>query len=153
MAEYEQQVQTILCFYIMLFVQHFLWNISYTCKNRRSSCERVFTSLQTADMFPVVASLPPKHNVWTQVTKRFPLCKTFVANHSLALKIKELTCDRLLTRSCTVDMFTSRNWRDNVACVQPPFFLRATHSRRLIYPDCETDWWNKHQEDSYWRED
>ena len=50
-------------------------------------------------------------------------------------------------------MFTSRNWKDNVACVQPSFFLKTTRLRRLIYPDCGTDWWNKHQEDSYWRED
>ena len=47
-------------------------------------------SLQTADKFPVVASLPLKNSLdlRTQVAKSFPWRKTF---HDLALKIKEVT--------------------------------------------------------------
>ena len=45
------------------------------------------SSLQTADVFPVVASLPPKNNV----CEWFRWRKAFLANHSLALKIKEQT--------------------------------------------------------------
>ena len=50
------------------------------------------SSLRTADAFPVVASLPPKNSVCEPERQNdFPWRKTFLANHSLALKIKELT--------------------------------------------------------------
>ena len=81
-----------------------------------------------------------------RAAKRFPWRRNFLVNHGLALKIK-----RLLARSCAVDMFTSRNWKDDGACVQPPFFLRTTRWRKLICQHCAAYWWNRHQEDSYWR--
>ena len=61
---------------------------------------------------------------------------------------------RLLVRSCTVDMFTSQKWIvDDVTWVQPPLPLRKMHLWKLICQDWGTYWWNKHQEDSYWRRD
>jgi len=50
------------------------------------------SSLRTADAFPLVASLPPKNSVCEpERQNNFPWRKTFLANHGLALKIKELT--------------------------------------------------------------
>ena len=97
--------------------------------------------------FLVVDSLPTR----TRTTKRFPWRKTFVANHSLALKIRKLTREtfRKIVRGGHV--YKSKLKGQRSLCT-PPFFLRGTRLRRLIYSDCGTDWWNKHWEDSFWRD-
>ena len=74
-------------------------------------------SLRTADAIPVVTSLPPEIlRLRTREAKRFPWRKVFLADQGLARKIKELTREtsRKIVR---VGMFTSRNWKDDVACV------------------------------------
>ena len=48
-------------------------------------------SLRSADAFPVVACLPPKNSVCEPEQRNDSMTWTFLANHNLALKIKELT--------------------------------------------------------------
>ena len=49
-------------------------------------------SLRSAGVFPVITSLPPKNNVCEpEQPKDFRDVELFLANHNLALKIKELT--------------------------------------------------------------
>ena len=89
-------------------------------------------SLRTADIFPVIASLPPKYNVCEpEQQNNFHDEKTFTANHSLALKIKELTCETSC-KTMRSGYVTKRNWKGDVACVQLPFFLRMTGLWKLF---------------------
>ena len=104
-----------------------------------------YSSLRTADVFPVVASL-------RKITSASPSSKTFVANHSLAVKIKEPTRETSRKNVRGGHVYRSKLKGQRSLCTAA-LFLRTTRLPRLICPDCGTDWWNKHREDSYWRED
>ena len=93
-----------------------------------------------------------KKRLRTPATKRFPWRETFLANHGLALKIKELTREtsRKIVRGGYV---YKQKLKGRRSLCMAAFFSQNAFTKVNLSELCRSDWGNKHQEDSYRRKD